>query len=193
MRLHCLFASCESCKRCFWEQMANLNPKFRIWSAFAITTLYIFQNCKSKGDALRCSFIYLKSYQSTWSLFDRQCFMMSVRFKASAHYFKQFTSRLLKVSLYRSMHLYISDGRHAWFHLHGTSRPDRSASEATKYKLKIFLSTVGLEPSTLRFQVWCSTDWARRAWWMLSIKMVLFCTCTPNTNVYLVISTRMMK
>ena len=27
---------------------------------------------------------------------------------------------------------------------------------------------MGLEPTTLRFQVWCSTNWASRAWWMLS-------------------------
>ena len=67
------------------------------------------------------------------------------------------------------MHLYTSDVRHAWFHLHGTSGPARSASEATKYKMKNSLSTVGLKPSTLRFKVWCSTDWASRAWWMLSL------------------------
>ena len=89
--------------------------------------------------------------------------------KASAHSFKQFTLRLLKLSFSLSMHIYNSDGRHAWFHLHGTSRSDRSASEATKYKMKNSLSTVGLEPSTLRFQVWCSTYWASRAWWMLSV------------------------
>ena len=89
--------------------------------------------------------------------------------KASAHSFKQFTSRLLKLSFSLSMHLYNSDERHAWFHLHGTSRPDRSASEATKYKMKNSLSTVGLEPSTLRFQVWRSTYWASRAWWMLNV------------------------
>ena len=69
--------------------------------------------------------------------------------KASAHSFKQFTSRLLKLSFALSMHIYNSDGRHAWFHLHGTSRPDRSASEATKCKMKNSLSIVGLEPSTL--------------------------------------------
>ena len=32
-----------------------------------------------------------------------------------------------------------------------------------------FLPTVGLEPTTLRFQVWWSTDWASWACWMLSI------------------------
>ena len=90
-------------------------------------------------------------------------------FKASAHSFKQFTSRLLKSTFSLSMHIYNSDGRHAWFHLHGASRPARSASEATKFKMKNFLSTVGLEPTTIRFKVWCSTDWASRAWWMLSI------------------------
>ena len=90
-------------------------------------------------------------------------------FKASAHSFKQFTSRLLKSTFSLSLYIYNSDGRHAWFHLHGASRPARSASEATKYKMKNFLSTVGLEPTTLRFKVWCSTDWASRAWWMLSI------------------------
>ena len=88
---------------------------------------------------------------------------LNMHIKASAHSFKQFTSRLLKLSFSLSMHLYTSDGRHAWFHLHGTSRPARSASEATKYKMKNSLSTVGLEPSTLIFQVWCSTDWASRA------------------------------
>ena len=91
------------------------------------------------------------------------------------------------------MHIYNSDGRHAWFHLHGASRPARSSSEATKYKMKNFLSTVGLEPTTLRFQVWCSTDWASRAWWMLSIEMTLLHTCTPDTNVNIIISTRMTK
>ena len=89
--------------------------------------------------------------------------------KASAHSFKQFTSRLLKSNFSLSMHIYNSDGRHAWFHLHGASRPARSGSEATKYKMKNFLSIVGFEPTTLRFKVWCSTDWASRAWWMLSI------------------------
>ena len=79
------------------------------------------------------------------------------------------SSRLLKSTFSLSMHIYNSDGRHAWFHLHGASRPARSASEATKYKMKNFLSTVGLEPTTLWFKVWCSTDWASRAWWMLSI------------------------
>ena len=89
--------------------------------------------------------------------------------KASAHSFKQFTSRLLKLSFSLSLHIYNSHGRHAWFHLHRASRPARSTSEATKYKMKNSLSTVGLEPTTLWFQVWCSTDWASRAWWMLSI------------------------
>ena len=36
-------------------------------------------------------------------------------FKASAHSFKQFTSRLLKSTFSLSMHIYNSDGRHAWF------------------------------------------------------------------------------
>ena len=34
------------------------------------------------------------------------------------------------------MHIYNSDGRHAWFHLYGTKRPVRSTSEAKKYKMK---------------------------------------------------------
>ena len=91
------------------------------------------------------------------------------------------------------MHIYNSNGRHAWFHLHGASRPARSASEATKYKMKNSLFTVGLEPTTLRFKVWCSTDWASRAWWMLSIYMTLLHTYTPNINVYIIITTRMTK
>ena len=93
---------------------------------------------------------------------------MEYKFKASAHSFKQFYFGAFK-NIFLSLHLYNSDGRHAWFHLHGTSRPDRSTSEATKYKMKNSLSTVGLEPSTLRFQVWYSTYWASRAWWMLYV------------------------
>ena len=50
-----------------------------------------------------------------------------------------------------------------------------------------------IEPTTLRFKVWCSTDWASRAWWMLFIKITLLHTCTPDTNVYIIISTRMTK
>ena len=34
------------------------------------------------------------------------------------------------------MHIYTPDGCHAWFHLHGTSRPVRSTSKATRYKMK---------------------------------------------------------
>ena len=30
-----------------------------------------------------------------------------------------------------------------------------------------FLPTVGLEPTTLIFKVWCYTDWVNRAWWKL--------------------------
>ena len=58
--------------------------------------------------------------------------------KVSAHSFKRFTSWLLNLSFSLSMHLYTSDGRHAWFHLHWTSRPVRTASEATKYIMNNF-------------------------------------------------------
>ena len=111
-------------------------------------------------------FIAKQRNSKSWRVMPQKC---KIKLKASAHSFKQFTSRLSKLSFSLSMHIYNSDGRHAWFHLHGTSRPDRSASEATKYKMKNSLSTVGLEPSTLRFQVWRSTYWASRAWWMLSV------------------------
>ena len=60
-------------------------------------------------------------------------------------------------------------------------------------KWKQFLSIVGLEPTNLRSEVWCSTDWASRACWKLSILMTLFHTCTSITNVYIVIRLRMMK
>ena len=67
-----------------------------------------------------------------------------------------------------SMHLYTSDGRHVWFHFHGTSRPVRSASKAKKYKMKNSCpqwdSNWEPEISSL-----CSTDWVSRACWMLSI------------------------
>ena len=72
---------------------------------------------------------------NAWTTLYSQRKMTSI-VKASAHSYKRFTSRLLKLSISCSMHLYTSDGRHAWFHLHGTSWPVRSASKATKYKKK---------------------------------------------------------
>ena len=41
------------------------------------------------------------------------CFILQDLLKASAHPFKQFTSRLLKSTFSLSMHIYNSDGRHA--------------------------------------------------------------------------------
>ena len=55
------------------------------------------------------------------------------------------------------------------------------------------LPTVGLEPTTLRFKVWISSDLACTACWNLFIYMTVLHTCTPETNVYIVISTRMVK
>ena len=55
--------------------------------------------------------------------------------------------------------------------------------ESNKIQNEKFLPTVGLKPTTLRFEVWCS----------LFIKMTLLHTCTADTEVYIVISTRMMK
>ena len=87
--------------------------------------------------------------------------------KASAHSFKQFTSRLLKStfspSLYLSLCTYITrmDVILDFICLGPVDLPGA--------RMKNFLSTVRLEPTTLRFKVWCSTDWASRAWWMLSI------------------------
>ena len=57
-----------------------------------------------------------------------------------------------------SMHLYTSDEYHSWFHLYGNSRCARSASKATKYKMKNILLTVGLKPTTVRFEVWTSSS-----------------------------------
>ena len=76
-----------------------------------------------------------------WWLVDQELHLNQGKFflKACVHSFKQFTSRLLKLSFSLSMHLYTSDGRHAWFHLHGTSRPARSASEAPNTKWKILV------------------------------------------------------
>ena len=63
-------------------------------------------------------------------------FLSTTFIKASAHSFKQFTSRILKLSFSLSMHIYNSDRGHAWFHLYGTRWPVRCASEAKKYKMK---------------------------------------------------------
>ena len=41
--------------------------------------------------------------------------------------------------------------------------------ESDKIQNEKFLPTVGFEPTTLRLEVWCSTDWASRACGMLSI------------------------
>ena len=38
---------------------------------------------------------------------------------------------------------------------------------------------MGLEPTTLKFQVWCSTDWASRACWMLSFKWPYYIYVLP--------------
>ena len=35
--------------------------------------------------------------------------------------------------------------------------------ESKRMKKTLFVPTVGLEPTTLRLKVWCSTNWARRA------------------------------
>ena len=52
--------------------------------------------------------------ESKHETLDQSFESKSVRcLKASAHSFKQFTSRLLKSSFSLSMHLYTSDGRHA--------------------------------------------------------------------------------
>ena len=151
-----------------------------VWKNHILTLLFLSPTSLNKPPAATSMDLWSLRWKSGANYNSNTvfCFLLWLRnavttfvFKASAHSFKQFTSRLLKstFSLSLSMHIYNSDGRHAWFHLHGASRPARSASEATKYKMKNFLSTVGLEPTTLRFKVWCSTYWASRAWWILSI------------------------
>ena len=62
-----------------------------------------------------------------------------------------------------SMHLYNSDEGHAWFHLYGTSRPCQECIESEKMQNEKFLLTVGHEPTAMRSEVWCSTNWAYRA------------------------------
>ena len=42
--------------------------------------------------------------------------------------------------------------------LYGTSKPARNASKETKCKIKKFLLTLGPEPTSLRSEVWCSTN-----------------------------------
>ena len=43
--------------------------------------------------------------------------------------------------------------------------------ESNKIQIEKFLPTVGLKPTTLRFEVWWSTDWATQACW----KLFIFC------------------
>ena len=52
------------------------------------------------------------------------------------------------------------DEYQAWFHLYGTSRPTRSTSKVTKYKI---FAHSGTQTHTLRLVAWCSTNWATRA------------------------------
>ena len=66
------------------------------------------------------------------------------------------------------MHLYTSDERHAWFHSFGpVDLKGARRNESDTIQNEKFLSTVGFVPTTLRFEVWCFTDWANRAWWKL--------------------------
>ena len=56
--------------------------------------------------------------------------------------------------------------------------------ESDQIQNEKYLLTVGLEPTTLRFVAWYSTDWANR---VLGKAVLLKCpfihTCTSNTNV----------
>ena len=88
-------------------------------------------------------------------------------------------------SLYASI---TSDECHAWFHLYGTSRPARSTSKATKYKMKNSCSPWDSNPQPWDL-AWCSADWATRA----LVKTVFTDTCNSDTNVYIWIRSRMLK
>ena len=92
------------------------------------------------------------------------------------------------------MHIYNSDGRHTWFHLHGASRPARSASEATKYKMKNSLSIVGTrnpQPFDSKSDA-LPTELAGLGE-CYPFKSPYHIHVTPDTNVYIIISTRMTK
>ena len=58
-----------------------------------------------------------------------------------------------------------------------------------------FLPTVGLKPTTLRFEVWCSNEPAKGVDESCNIQITLkfIHTCTSDTTVYIVMSSRMMK
>ena len=59
-----------------------------------------------------------------------------------------------------SMHLYTSDGRHAWFHLYGTSQPVRSALKAKKkIQNEKILPTEDSNPQPSDFK--SDADWYR--------------------------------
>ena len=85
-----------------------------------------------------------------------------LKLKASAHSFKRFTSRLLKLSfsLYAPMYL-------GWASCLISFAWDQSTCqervESDKIQNEQFLPTVGLEPTTLSLEVWCSTYCASRA------------------------------
>ena len=79
------------------------------------------------------------------------------------------------------------------YHVLGTSTADIFISnDRSLYALiylgcqnEKFLPTFGPEPTTLRFEVWYSTDWA---WWrkLYYIQTIFIHTGTSDTNVYIV-------
>ena len=101
-------------------------------------------------------------------------------------------SRLNLIYLSFFVQYITSDECHAWFHLYGTSRPARSASKATKYKMTKVLPTVGLEPTALKYVARCSTDWATRALmktlllkWSLLVWLLYIITYLVSSRPYI--------
>ena len=91
------------------------------------------------------------------------------------------------------MHVYTSDECHAWFHLYEASRPARSASKATKYKMK---NSCQSRTRTDNPEIWSLvlyqlsyTDFVESCIINLTFKP----SCPSDTNLYIDISSRMMK
>ena len=95
------------------------------------------------------------------------------------------TSTAIFQMIILSMHLYTFDERHAWFHLYVTSRPARSASKATKSKMKNSCLRWDSNPQPRYLKSNALPIELNGLDESCTIQMIFLHTCTSNTNVYI--------
>ena len=96
-------------------------------------------------------------------------------FKASAHSFERFTSRLLKIIFLSLFALITSDECHAWFHLNAASQAARNTEQVNITKKILF--TVGFEPPTppQDYKFTFHTTWPPLAWYQIELNVLEIC------------------